>query len=180
MRRGISGLLIVGIAVSILAGCGKGKPPAAKQPPKEEKTSLKAEFHKANIAWADSKGRPLMEAGFKEAVASTSGENARVELIGVKAALFRDGKKASSLIAERVVADSRTKEITAVGGVRITSDDGSIAQCEKVVWKSSANKLVGSGSVRLTKGNITITAERFEADTGLTKVRFYNGKAQVR
>lgn len=174
------GLLIVGLAASILAGCGKGKPPVVKQPPKEEKSNLKAEFHKAGLAWADAKGRPLMEAGFKQALASTSGEEAKVELLGAKASLFRDGKRASSVIADRMVADSRTKEIRAVGGIRITTDDGSSARCERVVWNSSANKLSGSGSVRLVKGNITITADRFEADTGLKKVRFYNGKAQVK
>jgi LPS export ABC transporter protein LptC len=184
MRRGISGLLIVGLAVGLLAGCaGKGKPPAAvtkKQAPKQEKTAVKAEFHKAHISWADAKGRPVMEASFKEAVASSNGDTAIVELVGVKADLFRDGKPASSLRAERIVADSRKKEIRAAGNIRITSRDGSSAQCERATWKSSANKIIGSGGVKLTKGNITITADRFEADTGLKHVRFYQGKAEVR
>lgn len=181
MRRGISGLLIVGVAAGFLAGCaGKGKPPSAKKPAAQEKTDLKAEFRKARISWADAKGRPVMEARFKEAVASTDGENARVELLGVKAVLYQDGKHASSLSAERIVADSRTKQIRASGNVEITSADGSIAQCERAVWKSGENKLLGSGGVRLTKGNITITAERFEADTGLSHVRFYQGKAEVK
>lgn len=183
MRRGISGLLIVGVAAGFLAGCaGKGKPPPAvarKQVRKEEKTALKAEFRKAHISWADAKGRPVMEARFKEAVASTDGEDARLELLGVKAVLYQDGKHASSLSAERIVADSRTKQIRASGNVEITSADGSSAQCERAVWKSSEDKLVGSGGVKLTKGNITITAERFEADTSLSHVRFYQGKAEI-
>ena len=184
MRRGISGVLIIGVAAGLLAGCaGKGKSPAAvtkKQPPKPEKTALKAEFRKAEITWADAKGRPVLEARFKEAAASADSDSARVELRGVQAGLFQKGKPASSLSADRVVADSRNKEVTATGGVTITSRDGSSAQCERAVWKSSENKLLGSGGVKLTKGNVTITADRFETDTGLSHVRFYQGKAEVR
>jgi len=184
MRRWGAGVLVIGMSVVLLAGCaGKGKSPAAvtkKQPPKPEKTALKAEFRKAQITWADAKGHPVLEARFKEAVASTDSESARVELLGVKASLFQNGKSASTLSAERIVADSRNKEIKASGSVKITSGDGSSAQCERAVWKSSENKLLGSGGVKLTKGNITIMAESFEADTGLSHVRFYQGKAEVR
>ena len=174
--------MIVGVTAGVLAGCaGKGKPPstAAKKPAKEEKTALKAEFRKARITWDDAKGRRVLEARFREAIASAEGENATIELRGVKAGLYHDGKPASSLSAERVVADSRKQEIRAAGGVRITSSDGSSAQCERVVWKSSENKLFGSGGVKLTKGNVTITAERFEADTSLKRARFYEGKAEI-
>ena len=181
MRRGIAGLLIAGIAVGLLAGCaGKGhRPIARKQTAKQEKSALKAEFRKARITWADAKGQPLMEAQFKKAVASTDAQSARVELLGVKASLYRDGKRASGLSAQRIVADSRTKQINASGDVNVTSADGSSARCRQVVWKSSENKLIGLGGVRLTKGNIIITADKFEADTGLTHVRFYQGKAQL-
>ena len=183
MRRGISGLLIVGVAVGLLAGCaGKGRRPVAKKQaaPKEEKSALKAEFRKAKITWADAKGRPVMEARFKKAVASTDSESARVELLGVQASLYQNGKRASSLSAERIVADSRNREIRASGSVKITSGEGSSALAERVVWRSSENKLLGSGDVKLTKGNVTISADKFEADTALKKARFYQGKAEVK
>lgn len=180
MRRGISGLLIIGVAAGFLAGCGRGRQPIAKkQVAKEEKTALKAEFRKAAITWADAKGRPVMEARFREAVASTDAQSARVELLGVKATLYQNGRPASSLSAERVVADSRIKEISASGNVIVTSADGSSAQSERVVWRSSANKLVGLGGVKLIKGNVTITADRFEADTSLKTARFYDGRAEI-
>jgi len=181
MRRGLSSLLIVGIAASLLAGCaGKGKPPSAKKPAAQEKTALKAEFRKAQITWDDANGQRILEARFKEAVASADSDSARVELRGVQAGLFQNGKPASSLSADRVTADSRNKEVTATGGVTITSRDGSSAQSSQVIWKSRENKLFGSGSVKLTKGSITITADRFEADTALKHARFYQGKAEVR
>lgn len=182
MRRGISGLLIIGVAAGLLAGCaGKDRQatPKRQPPPTEDKTALKAEFRKAEITWADAEGRPVMDARFKKAVASTDSENARVELLGVKASLYQNGKRASSLSAERIVADSRTKEITASGSVKVTSADGSSAWSERAVWKSSENKLIGLGNVKLTKENITITADKFEADTALKKARFYQGKAEV-
>jgi len=171
-----------------LAGCSTGGPrrtappsetggkAAAPQAPKKkpaEESIIKAEFQKAEMTWADENGVPVWKAQFKEATASQTGESAVVELRGVKASLYRNGKVASSLVAPRVVADSRSKEVRASGGVKITSAvDGATARCERIVWKSQEDRIIGVGAVKMIRGNLTVTARSFEADTTLNKARF--------
>lgn len=183
-------LLISFVAATVsTAGCGRREPVKERVKPKESATSLKqpkekkleAEFERARITWDDDKGRRLWEAEFEEALASQTGESAVMELRDVKASLYKDGKVASRLIAPRVVADTRTREVRASGGVKVTSaaDSASIS-AERMTWKSRENKLIGVGTVRMTKGNMEIAAHAFEADTGLKKARFSDGEGNPR
>lgn len=143
--------------------------------------ALEAEFRGAQITWDDEKGRRVMEAQFEEALASQTGDEAVVELRSVKARLYKGGKLASSLVAPRVVADSRTKEIRASGGVEIVSaENDASGRAERVVWKSREDKLIGTGAVRMVKENVSFTARSFESDTALKKAKFGDGKAALR
>jgi hypothetical protein len=185
-------LALATLACYLLGGCA-AKPekvtepaaPAAKsspapETPKPEKVAVAAKFQKAGLAWDDSRGRRVMEAGFMEASAQEMNGSAQAQLKGVKATLYKDGKPASILYAPLVTADGATKELKASGGVKIVSKaNNSFALCESVVWRSGDSKMVGSGGVKLTMGNITITAAGFEADTALKKVKFIGAKANV-
>ncbi|HUV04102.1 MAG TPA: hypothetical protein VMX94_03225 [Armatimonadota bacterium] len=189
----MSVLLVLGLlAIICLAGCRKavgprraadsGKKPAAPIAGKEpaEESALKAEFHGAKMTWDDETGARVWEARFKEAIVSQTGKGAVVELREVEASLYRGGRIASKLVAPRVVADSRSREVRAAGGVKITSalDDAS-ARAERLVWKSRQDKLFGVGGVQMKKGNLSVTARSFEADTALKKARFTDAKMSL-
>ena len=186
LARILAALLLIGSLV--LAGCSARKgtkpvPPGvsnktSKQP--AEQTALQAEFSKARIMWNDEKGRRVMDARFKEAVASQTGQSAVIELHDVKAGLYRDGKLAGTLIAPRVIADGVKKEVRASGGVRIISaTEGATALCKEVTWKSRMNKFFGAGSVKLTKDNVSVNASSFQADTALKKARLTDAKLGI-
>jgi len=183
-------LLISFVAATVsTAGCGRREPVKERVKPKESATSLKqpkekkleAEFERARITWDDDKGRRLWEAEFEEALASQTGESAVVELRNVKASLYKDGKVASRLVAPRVVADSRTGEVRASGGVKVHSvADEVSARAERLVWKSREDRLVGTGAVKMTRGNMEIAATSFEADTAMRKARFKDAEMDLR
>lgn len=184
--RALALCLLLGAALlcALISGCpGPRRKPAAKPPPKqsaaksqkkpEPQTALKAEFGKARILWSEKTGARLMDAQFKEALASQAGKNAALELKGVRASLYQNGKAASTIVAPRVVADSKTKEVRASGGVRVISGmDGGTAVAGRIVWKAGEDKVYGTGGVKVQKGNISITARSFEADTSLRKAHF--------
>jgi len=185
----VSGLL----GVICLGGCRKavgprramdsGKkspaPIAAGEKPAGE-GALKAEFRGARITWDDENGFRVWEARFKEATASQTGKGAVVELRGVEASLYKDGKIASRLVAPRVVADSRSREVKAAGGVEVTSAVyNASVRAERLVWKSREDKLFGAGGVRMKKENLSVTARSFEADTALKKARFTDAEMSL-
>jgi hypothetical protein len=160
------------------APAAKSAPPA--EAPQPEKVTVSTKFQKAGISWDDDKGRRVLEAGFTEASAQEVNGDAQAELKGVKATLYKDGRPASILYAPTVTADSAKKEIKAGGGVKIVSKaNNTSALCESVVWKSGESKLVGTGGVKLTMGNITISAAGFEADTALKKAKFSGAQANL-
>lgn len=193
-RRTLLGvLLVLGLlAVFGPAGCRKAVSPrradSSRRPPVPAATgdeqgkagALKAEFHGAKMTWDDEKGARVWEARFKEAAASQTGKSAVVELRGVEAGLYRNGKIASRLVAPRVVADSRTREVKASGGVKVTSAiyDASV-RAERLLWRSREDKLLGAGGVRMRKGNLSITARSFEADTALKKAKFTDAEMSL-
>lgn len=185
LARVLAALLLIGsLAVTGCAG-KRGTKSGARGVHKKserptEQTALKAEFTKARIIWSDEKGRRVMEARFKEAVASQAGESAVIELRSADADLYKDGKLAAKLTAPRVIADGVKQEVRASGGVKIVSaTDSSVAACKEVTWKSKINKLFGSGSVSLTKDNVTVTATSIQADTALKKARLTNAKLGI-
>lgn len=187
-RRLVSGALfaVILIGASYVGGCSHGnQKPGVSGPSRhqagsskdqkrpEPESTLKVEFSKARVLWNDPTGRRVMDAGFREAVVLQTGQNGALELRGVRANLYKDGKIVSILTAPKVVADSKTREVKATGGVRVTSvQDGTSAVSEQIIWKARADKISGTGTVKMTKGNMFINAQSFEADTALKKARF--------
>lgn len=179
-------ILMAVLAAVIPAGCGR-KPPAKQkteqasvQParPEPERRKTEARFEGARVTWDDDQGRRLWEAGFRSATAAEADGSATVELEGVEARLYRDGKVASRMVAPRVVADSAKKEIRASGGVKVTSlEDDSTATADEMVWKPKENRLVGTGGVRMDKGNIHIRARSITTDTALKKAKLSDAEA---
>ncbi len=185
----VSWLILIAICIAVFpAGCGRKQP--AKKPvqtsvaptesePEPERRKVEAKFEGAKVTWDDDQGKRLWEAEFKSAsAAAADGSSATVELVKVEASLYRDGKVTSRMIAPRVVADSGRKEIRATGGVKVTSlVDGTTASAEEMVWRPRENKLVGTGGVRMDKGNIHIRARSITTDTALKKARLSDAEA---
>lgn len=142
---------------------------------------LQAEFSKARIIWSDSHGRRVMEAQFKEAVGSQTGNNSTLELRTVKASLYKNGKIAGILTAPSVMADSRKKEIWASGGVTVSSAvENATASADRIVWKAREDRLYGTGNVNMAKQNVSVAASSFQADTALKKSRFTDARLEMR
>ena len=177
------------VGAACVAGCsGKGRTDkaassarskAAKQ--REPESMLQAEFSKARIIWSDSHGRRVMEAQFKEAVGSQTGNNSTLELRTVKASLYKNGKIAGILTAPSVMADSRKKEIWASGGVTVSSAvENATASADRIVWKAREDRLYGTGNVNMAKQNVSVAASSFQADTALKKSRFTDARLEMR
>ncbi|MCL6519188.1 MAG: hypothetical protein K6T99_05110 [Armatimonadetes bacterium] len=167
-------LLLVALVATVLCfGCGRQKPKGGKTPAATErpaKLKIEAQFKGAKIIWNDEQGRTLWEAEFKEAKAFR-GDETQVKLLGVKANLYQDGKIASTLIAPDIAADSRTKEVRAIGGVKIISAIAKTsANVSQIIWKAREGKIIGIGEVKVYRGNLRAYAKSFNADTGLTKL----------
>lgn len=172
-----------------MAGCsGKGRTDKAAssarpkvEEPREPESTLEAEFSKARIIWSDAQGRRVMEAQFREAVGSQTGNNSTLELRTVKASLYRNGKVAAILTAPSVRADSHKKEIRASGGVSVSSAlENAKASADRIVWKSREDKLYGAGNVNMAKQNVSVAASSFQADTALKKTRFTDARLEMK
>lgn len=164
------------ICIILAAGCSPPNRAAQSRHAAEKaktESAYKGEFEKARIIWNDGKGAPILQARFKKALTSMTGDDTVGELQGVNASLYKDGKPASTMIAPKVIIDRKSGEIKATGGVKVVSAvDGSVARSDKMTWKSRDDRLLGAGSVRMTRNNITVTADSFDADTALKKASF--------
>ena len=191
--RTIQSVLLVAVLIIVLpmTGCRKEtrphiSPKAAGRDDNQglfgssKGDSLKASFKKARITWNDAKGNRVWDAQFKEAIASQTGSTSSVELRGVEADLYEGGKLVSKLIAPNVTADSKQKEVKATGGVELVSSaDGAVVHADSLRWRSAEGKVYGVGNIEMTRKNISVAAVKFEADTGLKKAIFKNGRIEV-
>ena len=174
-------LAVVLLGAVCLAGCSRRTPPvkntSVKAGPEKPaaQDSLKVELRNGRIVWDDEKGNRILEAKYKKASASQTGGDSVVELLGVKASLYKNGKVVSSLTAPRVTANSKTKEVKASGGVKlISAGRDASTNSDQLIWKSREDKVFGKGAVKMVRVNISITASSFEADAALNKARFKN------
>jgi hypothetical protein len=148
------------------------------QKPATDRTKIEAKFEGAKVTWDDDQGKRLWEAGFKSATAAEADGSARVELSHVEASLYKDGKVASRMVAPRVVADSTKKEVRGYGGVKVTSlADGTTAFADEMIWKPREDRIIGTGGVRMDKGNIHIRAQSITTDTALKKAKLSDAEA---
>ena len=188
-RRVVSRVMAMAflIALVLIAGCSAPQKPAATptktEPPKAEsaektkpkKDTVTTKFKTPKIHWLDENGVPVWNADAKTGSALDNGKKTIVELKRVKGDMFQDGKLVSKLTAPSVVGDNSTREIKATGGAKVVSVvNGTIVTCRELVWKARENKFYGTGDVKVTRQNATITSNRFVADTGLKKIEFMN------
>ncbi|MHB0912608.1 MAG: hypothetical protein ACYC2Y_04090 [Armatimonadota bacterium] len=150
-----------------------------RSPAPPVKSTVRGSFKGARVVWGDSKGKRLFVAEFDEAEAVQEQESSKVSLKGVSARLYGKDGRESTLSAPAVTADSATREVQATGGVKLTSSDGTVAECERLVWKSREDKVLGTGSVAMRRKNLTIIADALEADTSLSRAKFKHAKMSM-
>lgn len=97
-------------------------------------------------------------------------------LTGVECRLFRQGRVAAEVVAQRLEARFREKELRFSGEVRADSRLGPAkVTAPALLWLYDQDRLVCDQPVSLTVGGITVQGARFEADTALLRGRLYGG-----
>jgi hypothetical protein len=93
-------------------------------------------------------------------------------MTNVDGILYENGTPSDRLRAPTVTADNASKVVTATGGVVITSltQAATTMTCDRVVWYSSANKLIGHGHVVFKTGGFMQIGPSFLADTKMKNV----------
>lgn len=124
-----------------------------------------------NIVYADPKtGKTLWKVNF-DAAEFRSADSAG-EWHNVRGTMYSDGKPEDDFSAPLVTADTKTNVLTGTGGVIITSRTQADTKltCDRMVWYSEQNKLIGVGHAVFKKGGITQTMPSFQADTKMKKI----------
>jgi lipopolysaccharide transport protein LptA len=71
---------------------------------------------------------------------------------------------------EKVKDISRLRSVFHLPGMIDNKDEGYWFSAKNLNWRLATKKLICSGAITLTKGNMIITADKLEADVGLEKV----------
>ena len=104
------------------------------------------------------------------------GRESRGVVVGSEAVLHRNGLPVATLTAPEIVADRQHRTVTARGRVRATAQSSgsrTILEADRMVWSASRDELAGNGNVELRQdSNAVVPAERFRADSRLTRIRF--------
>lgn len=178
-------LLIIAFAAFLIVGCRSGNRAKNQQANKSDanhaqdagNVAIKTSLKKAEMTWIDTKGNPILKAGFSTGKASQEDKIVVAQLRDMRAELYEKGKLASRMVAPRVEANTEAYEIVAYGGVKVTSvaQNASIV-ADKITWKSKENTIVGEGNIRLRKDNVTATGSKIISDTSLTKITLIDGE----
>jgi LPS export ABC transporter protein LptC len=127
-----------------------------------------------NITLFDDRGQKIAEVSGESAGLDPQGKTQTVSLNKGKAVLFKDGKPASTLSANRITANDATRTVQASGGVVVRSLEQAgapTARADKVNWEHDKDRIQGEGNVRVTaETTLDIPAASFTGDTKLQKL----------
>ena len=91
------------------------------------------------------------------------------------------GKRLAKLTADSAVIDDRTKNMTAIGNVRVYSDSSrTTLTTEFLVWNSIRERLSSTQAVKIVSPKETINGIGFESDQFLTDYRIYSVSGEHR
>lgn len=163
---------------------GSQKKPDVKTPETPEKSQTSGEItepampelkvvgQKVSLNWQEG-GRPKLAAIATELTGDTLAGKAALKQ--VSAELYQDGKLVAKLVAPNVIADEKTRVITATGGATLTSTvpESTIrtVKCDWMKWYSRDDKIVGNGGVTANGPLASIKAAAFTADTRMRTVK---------
>lgn len=159
-------------------------PQEARKPAEDQRPStpqLKYIGRRVTLTWEDA-GKPRMRATAIELTGNTVSGTASMKR--VNAELYDDGKLVATLSAPSVLADEKTRVVTATGGVKVVSKvpDSSIRtiNAEWIKWYTREDKMVGNGGITARGPVASIDAAAFTADTRLKTVRILADPSEAR
>ncbi|MCE5323435.1 LPS export ABC transporter periplasmic protein LptC [bacterium] len=190
-------LVLVGVMVLLVAGCGKRQPsvsqvPVAQASDNQAQTSQnktdtekkpqaymlprvddgpKLQFSQQGVtfSWVEN-GHVRMSASAKEV---SGGEVTRIgRLTNFSGKLYENGKLVATMTAPKVIADTTKRIVTATGGVTLKSlERNTTVRSQWMKWYAKEQKVVGDGGVKInsTMGNMQGAA--FIADTAMKSIR---------
>lgn len=154
---------------------------AAAEHIKQAETRLKISSRKISLTWAQN-GQTKLEATAIELTGDTAAGTAAMK--SVSASLYDKGKIVAKMAAPLVMADEKTRIVTATGGVTITSTvpESTIktVKAQWIKWYLRQDKLVGNGGIHAQGPVSTIDAAAFVADTRLKTIRIVANPEEAR
>lgn len=179
VRLAASGLVLLCLA----AGCRSTKTPvAAGSPlpsPRASATPSPAPQFQGTakgimVTLFGNHGQKIAEVSGDSAGLDPLGANQKLSVNSGKATLFRNGKPASVITANRLTADDKSRLLKAFGGVVVRSLEHSgtpTARADEVTWEHDKDRIHGKGNVKVTADTgWEIPAASFTGDTRLQKL----------
>lgn len=172
------------IALLLLAGCrgGKGGKKAPRPTPSPSPFAFNAQVGRFETVMPDGKGgRLALVRGVSGKIGAEFGGSPHGAILGTQAILYRNNRPVLQIDAPRIVPDFVRRTVTASGVVTArTLEPGqtTLLRSDTMTWRAAADTLTGLGKVLLTRGEtVQVPAERFTADTRLSRVEFTFGPA---
>ncbi|HCN04125.1 MAG TPA: LPS export ABC transporter periplasmic protein LptC [Bacteroidetes bacterium] len=107
---------------------------------------------------------------FADKQETTLGDTVIVEFFSV-----RSQRRVALLTADSAVIDDRTKNMIAIGSVRVWSDSTrTMLETERLLWENKRERLSSTDDVKIVSPTETIYGTGFESDQFLTDYRIYN------
>jgi len=78
-----------------------------------------------------------------------------------------EGKRYSTLVADRGLVDQRTNNLTAIGKVRVVTETGVHMETDSLRWVNRTEKIMSDAFVKVTRKEDVVTGYGFESDPNL-------------
>lgn len=177
-------IVIAGLAaLCLVSGCRSANPSGGKATPQPSPVAsptptpvpqFQGTAKGIHLELFDDKGQKYAEISGDAAGLDPLGKNQRVSLSNGKATLYKEGKPASTVNANRLTADDQTKTLKALGGVVVRSleqEGAPTARADEVTWEHEKDRIQGKGNVHVTADTgWDIPAASFTGDTRLQKL----------
>ena len=102
----------------------------------------------------------------------------KITLVDVKAVFYREDGNQLNVTSKTGSFDNKTRDITLAGDVNAVSTDGATLVADTVDWRQKEELITAKGNVRLTRPDVTATAEEAQTDKALEQIRL-SGNAVI-
>lgn len=165
MRCGVCALLLTAaVALTAVTASSCGKRGNANIETQHGTAGATSVIINPEVVYRDRGGTVLWSARARRSIAQQA--TSAVELEGVSATIYDDGRPSWTCKAGRLKADEPSSRVTFLGDVLITSaDDRARFRAPRVVWAVKEARMYGDGGVRLQVGKLVVQGRRFEVNT---------------
>ncbi len=164
--RASSAAALIALALTLF-GCGEGAKRHATVPPGELPDQEVSDF----VLTETDQGRPQWTLYARSASTFTAQQVIRVR--GVRVDFFgEDGKRSSELIAREGEIHQERRDMTARGGVVLSTDEGTRMTTEELQYLNLANMITSDRLVRVERQGDVLEGVGFESDPGLKHFEF--------